>query len=102
MAAAFLAAHSGIQPVTIENQAAYVGEWLKQIRQDKKLVITAAGAAQKASGAEFQCVFTGQAFSPFEPRHLSTVSVICAKIYNSSPRILSGAGESVKSRYANR
>jgi len=49
MAAAFLSAYAGIQPVTIENQAAYVGGWLKQIRQDKKLVITAAGAAQKAS-----------------------------------------------------
>ncbi len=49
MAAAFLSAHVGIQPVTIENQAAYLQGWLKQLRGDKKLVIAAAGAAQKAS-----------------------------------------------------
>lgn len=49
MAAAFLSAHAGIQPATIENQAAYVGGWLKQLRNDKKLVVAAAGAAQKAS-----------------------------------------------------
>jgi len=49
MAAAFLSAHAGIKPVTIENQAAYLQGWLKQLRGDKKLVIAAAGAAQKAS-----------------------------------------------------
>lgn len=49
MASAFLSAHVGIQPVTIENQAAYLQGWLKQLRGDKKLVIAAAGAAQKAS-----------------------------------------------------
>ncbi len=49
MAAAFLSAHVGIQPVTIENQAAYLHGWLKQLRGDKKLVITAAAAGQKAS-----------------------------------------------------
>ncbi len=40
---------TGIKPVTIENQAAYLQGWLKQLRGDKKLVIAAAGAAQKAS-----------------------------------------------------
>jgi antirestriction protein ArdC len=49
MAAAFLSAHAGIKPVTLDNQAAYIGGWLKQLKQDKKLVIAAAGAAQKAS-----------------------------------------------------
>jgi antirestriction protein ArdC len=49
MAAASLSAHAGIKPVTMENQAAYIGGWLKQLRNDKKLVIAAAGAAQKAS-----------------------------------------------------
>ncbi len=33
----------------IDNQAAYIGGWLKQIKQDKKLVIAAAGAAQRAA-----------------------------------------------------
>lgn len=49
MAAAFLSAHAGIKPVTIENQAAYLQGWLKQLRGDKKFVIATAGAAQKAS-----------------------------------------------------
>lgn len=49
MAAAFLSAYAGIKPVTIENQAAYLQGWLKQLRGDKRLVITAAGAAQRAA-----------------------------------------------------
>ena len=49
MAAAFLCRRAGISPAVIENQAAYIQGWLKQIRQDKKLVITAASAAQKAA-----------------------------------------------------
>ena len=49
MAAAFLCRRSGISPAVIENQAAYIQGWLKQIRQDKKLVISAASAAQKAA-----------------------------------------------------
>jgi antirestriction protein ArdC len=49
MAAAFLCGHAGIRPAVIENQAAYVQGWLKTIKQDKKLVIAAAGAAQKAA-----------------------------------------------------
>ena len=43
MSAAFLCSHAGIQPRVIENQAAYLGGWLKQIKADKKLVISAAG-----------------------------------------------------------
>jgi antirestriction protein ArdC len=49
MAAAFLCRRSGISPAVIENQAAYIQGWLQQIRQDKKLVISAASAAQKAA-----------------------------------------------------
>jgi antirestriction protein ArdC len=49
MAAAFLCGHTGIQPNVIDNQAAYVAGWLKQIKQDKKLVIAAAAAGQKAA-----------------------------------------------------
>jgi len=49
MGAAFLCGHTGIQPNVIENQAAYIGGWLKQIKQDKKLVIAAAAAGQKAA-----------------------------------------------------
>ncbi len=49
MAAAFLCGEVGIKPAVIENQAAYIGGWLKQLKNDKKLVIAAAGAAQKAA-----------------------------------------------------
>ena len=49
MAAAFLCGHVGIQPTVIENQAAYLQGWLKQLKNDKKLVIAAASAAQKAA-----------------------------------------------------
>ena len=49
MAAAFLCGHAGITPTVIENQAAYVQGWLKTIKADKKLVIGAAGQAQRAA-----------------------------------------------------
>jgi antirestriction protein ArdC len=49
MAAAFLCSAAGIVPATIDNHAAYIGGWLKQIRSDKRLVIAAAGAAQRAA-----------------------------------------------------
>jgi antirestriction protein ArdC len=49
MAAAFLCGDVGIQPAVIDNQAAYIGGWLKTIKKDKRLVIAAAAAAQKAA-----------------------------------------------------
>jgi antirestriction protein ArdC len=49
MSAAFLCSHAGIQPAVIENQAAYLSGWLKQLKSDKKLVISAAGQAQRAA-----------------------------------------------------
>jgi antirestriction protein ArdC len=49
MSAAFLCSYAGIQPTLIENQAAYLSGWLKQLKSDKKLVIPAAGQAQKAA-----------------------------------------------------
>jgi antirestriction protein ArdC len=49
MSAAFLCGHAGIQPVVIGNQAAYIGGWLKQLKLDKKLVVSAAGQAQRAA-----------------------------------------------------
>ena len=49
MSAAFLCSHAAIAPTLIENQAAYLGGWLKQIKADKKLVISAAGQAQRAA-----------------------------------------------------
>jgi len=47
--AAFLSAITGIQPATINNSAAYIQGWLKSLKDDKKLLLTAANQAQKAS-----------------------------------------------------
>lgn len=49
MSAAFLCSYAGINPVVIENQAAYLAGWLKQLKEDKRLVVSAAGQAQRAA-----------------------------------------------------
>jgi len=49
MTGAFLCAHSGIDNSVIANQAAYLEGWIKRLKSSAKLVITAAGKAQKAS-----------------------------------------------------
>jgi antirestriction protein ArdC len=49
MAAAFLCGETGIKSAVIDNQAAYIDGWLRQLKQDRKLVIVAASAAQKAA-----------------------------------------------------
>lgn len=49
MAAAFLCSDARIAPSVIENQAAYIQGWLGALQDDKRLVITAAGAAQRAA-----------------------------------------------------
>lgn len=46
--AAMLAAHTGIDPSTKERSKAYVKHWLKALKNDKKMVITASSRAQKA------------------------------------------------------
>lgn len=48
MTAAFLCGHAGIE-TTLDNSAAYLANWLKALRNDKKLLVSAAGAAQKAA-----------------------------------------------------
>lgn len=49
MSAAFLSGHAGIQPAVIANQASYLAGWCKHFKEDKKLVISAAGQAQRAA-----------------------------------------------------
>lgn len=49
MTAAFLCARCGIDNSTIENHAAYLAGWLKALKADPKLVVIAAGQAQKAA-----------------------------------------------------
>jgi antirestriction protein ArdC len=47
--AAMLCSMAGIEQVTIENSAAYIGGWLKALRNDKRMIVTASTAAQKAA-----------------------------------------------------
>ena len=49
MGASFLSAIAGIEPATLDNSAAYIQGWLKALRDDRKLVILAAAAAQRAT-----------------------------------------------------
>jgi len=49
MGAAFLAATAGISPLTIEQSAAYIDGWRKKLKDDKKLIIQAAGSGQRAA-----------------------------------------------------
>lgn len=50
MGASFLAAESGIDlSLYLDNSAAYIAGWLKRLKDDSKLVMTAAGKAQRAS-----------------------------------------------------
>lgn len=49
MTAAFLCGHCGIENATIENSAAYINGWIRALKGDKKLAITAAAQAQKAA-----------------------------------------------------
>jgi antirestriction protein ArdC len=48
MGASFLAGHTGIEQVTLANNAAYLASWIQALKGDAKLVIVAAAAAQKA------------------------------------------------------
>ena len=47
--ASFLNAKAGIVGRTIENSASYIANWLAVLRSDKRLIISAAGQAQKAA-----------------------------------------------------
>lgn len=49
MGAAFLCGFTGIENVTIENSAAYIQGWLRELKNDKTLLIHAGAQAQKAA-----------------------------------------------------
>ena len=49
MGSAFLCGHCGIEPAVIENQAAYIQNWLKKLQSNKKWLVYAAAKAQKAA-----------------------------------------------------
>jgi antirestriction protein ArdC len=43
-----LCGNAGIEQVTLDNSTAYIQSWLKALRNDKRMIIYAAGQAQKA------------------------------------------------------
>lgn len=47
--AAMLCGVAGIDNSTLENSAAYIGGWLRRLKDDKRLIVQAAGQAQKAA-----------------------------------------------------
>jgi len=49
MGSAFLCGHAGIVDRTIDSSAAYLEGWLKQLQEDKTLIVHAAAQAQKAA-----------------------------------------------------
>jgi antirestriction protein ArdC len=48
MGAAFLAGLTGIDQLTIPNSAAYLAGWIRRLKGEPRLVISAAAQAQKA------------------------------------------------------
>jgi antirestriction protein ArdC len=64
LGSAFLCGHAGIVDRTIDGSAAYLEGWLKQLKQDKTLIVSAAAQAQKA--ADF---ILNQTFQESEAAH---------------------------------
>lgn len=48
MGSSFLCGHTGIEKETIDNASAYIKGWLSKLKNDNKILIQAAGKAQKA------------------------------------------------------
>ena len=44
-----MCAEAGISNAVIENQAAYIGGWLRRVRDDRRLIVHAAAQAQRAA-----------------------------------------------------
>jgi antirestriction protein ArdC len=49
MTAAMLSAEAGIAPAVIPNATAYLASWIRTIKEDPRVILTAAAQAQKAS-----------------------------------------------------
>ncbi len=49
MGAAFLCGVAGTETQTLDNSGAYIASWLRALKEDKRLVVTAAAQAQKAA-----------------------------------------------------
>ena len=62
MGAAFLCGHAGIAERTIHSSAAYLQGWLKELQNDRTLIVHAAAQAQKA--ADFIADLKRSGYSP--------------------------------------
>jgi antirestriction protein ArdC len=60
MTAAFLCGESGILPATVENSVAYLQSWSAKFKEDSKMVVCAAAAAQRAADYILNRSFTEQ------------------------------------------
>src|SRR5262249_22700555 len=49
MGSAMLCGVAGISPTTVTNSAAYLQSWIRRLRGDSRLLVSAASAAQKAA-----------------------------------------------------
>lgn len=49
LGAAMLCGQTGIEQATLDNSAAYIATWLKRLRDDSRLIVSAASQAQKAA-----------------------------------------------------
>ena len=58
--AAMLCGVAGVDNSTLENSAAYIGGWLRKLKDDKKLIVQAAGQAQKAADFILGVTFEGE------------------------------------------
>lgn len=58
MGASFLCAFGGVDPSIMEHNAAYIAGWMKRLGEDKKLIVCASAAAQKASDYILGTTFT--------------------------------------------
>ena len=74
MGAAFLSAHTGIEGDTLDRSAAYIKGWVDRFKDDKKLVIQAASAAQRA--ADFILNIPKQTPTTVKPKERSVVSAL--------------------------
>lgn len=67
MGAAFLSAVAGIESETLDQSASYLQSWIDVLKGDQRLVVSAAGAAQRASDHILGETFTGAAETQCHP-----------------------------------
>ncbi|QDV42518.1 DNA primase TraC [Stieleria neptunia] len=86
LSASFLCAASGISPPTIEQSAAYLQSWIDVLKGDKRLIVSAAGAAQKAADLILGTTFNDAATEAKQPNETAVAtSAPAAPVPNQQP-----------------